>query len=107
MDREVDGSEASTGPSPVPGASPAGAGSTSVTHTSGDPTLRFSFRFDDGTWTPFETRATFVTPALAVGEHRLEARARHGANAAHVVCDDPRGAAMGILVGADGRVTMR
>ncbi|MBI3272194.1 MAG: hypothetical protein HYZ53_24590 [Planctomycetes bacterium] len=73
----------------------------------GDPTLRFSFRFDDGNWTAFASKATFVTPALAPGEHRLEARARHGGNGAHLVCDDARGAAMGILVGADGHVKVR
>jgi len=72
-----------------------------------DPTLRFSFRLDDGAWSPYTTKATYDSPTLAPGEHRLEARARHANNAAHIVCDDAYGTAIGILVGNDGKVTIR
>lgn len=74
---------------------------------SSDPTLRFSFRLDDGSWTPFTTTATYDSPALAPGEHRLEARARHANNVAQVACDDAQGTAIGILVDGQGKLTIR
>lgn len=81
---------------------------TATSNTSiSDPTLRFSFRLDDGEWSAFTTSATYDSPPLAPGEHRLEARARHANNAAHVACDDAQGTAIGILVAPDGRVSIR
>jgi pimeloyl-ACP methyl ester carboxylesterase len=67
-----------------------------------DPTLAFSFRLDHGAWTAFASRATFTTPSLGPGEHRLEARARHAGNAAGLVCTDAQGTALGISVTAGG-----
>jgi pimeloyl-ACP methyl ester carboxylesterase len=74
---------------------------------SSDPTLRFSFRLDDGTWTPYTTQAAYDSPVLAPGEHRIEARARHANNPGKVVCDDAQGTAIGVLVDAKGGVTIR
>jgi pimeloyl-ACP methyl ester carboxylesterase len=74
---------------------------------SSDATLRFSFRLDDGNWTPFTTKAVYDSPVLAAGEHRLEARARHANNAAQVACDDAQGTAIGILVDGQGKVSIR
>jgi pimeloyl-ACP methyl ester carboxylesterase len=72
-----------------------------------DPTLRFSFRLDDGDWTPYATQASYDTPPLAPGEHRVEARSRHGNNGAKVVCDDAYGDAIGILVDSKDGFTIR
>jgi len=72
-----------------------------------DPSLRFSFRFDEGPWTPWASGATFTTPQLGPGEHRLDARAQHAANGAALVADDARGASIGIFVDTVGAVTIR
>lgn len=72
-----------------------------------DPSLSFSFRLDGGAWTTASASGTFTTPALAEGEHRLEARASHAGNAAGLLAEDLRGAAIGIGVDASGKVTVR
>ncbi|MBI3725196.1 hypothetical protein HY251_14795 [bacterium] len=72
-----------------------------------EPTLGFSFRLDGGDWTPWDGKATFDTPPLAPGEHRLEARAAHAKNANGVLVNDPKGAALGLLVDEQGGVTVR
>ncbi|MBI5366645.1 MAG: hypothetical protein HZA54_06385 [Planctomycetes bacterium] len=96
-----------------PVSSGGGRGSSAVTVTArsnaaeGDPTLAYSFKLDDGEWRPFGAQASWTTPGLAPGEHRIEARARHGNNAAVQICDDAKGAVLGVLVGRDGKVTTR
>ncbi|MEZ0228652.1 MAG: esterase/lipase family protein, partial [Planctomycetota bacterium] len=107
-DGAIDAAPATTFASATWATAPGGAVvSATFTSNTTDPTLELSFRLDGGTWTPYGPGATFDTPALGPGEHRLEARARHAANGARLVAEDARGAAVGIFVDAAGRVTVR
>jgi pimeloyl-ACP methyl ester carboxylesterase len=72
-----------------------------------EPTLAFSYRLDNGPWTPYSQSSSFDTPTLGPGEHRLVARAQHAANGAGFLCQDARGVAIGLLVSATGGVTVR
>jgi pimeloyl-ACP methyl ester carboxylesterase len=71
-----------------------------------DTTAAFSFRMDGGAWGS-PGPASFDTPPLGPGEHRLEARARHSTNGPGLLCEDTRGVAIGLLVDASGAVTVR
>ncbi len=72
-----------------------------------DPTLAFSYRLDAGAWTSWTASASFDTPALLPGEHRLEARSRQSSNGAGVLVEDARGVAVGLYVDASGALTVR
>jgi pimeloyl-ACP methyl ester carboxylesterase len=96
------------------GAAPApdATGATAVFHgiaasnaPASDTSVKFSFRLDAGDWTPFGPTATFDTPPLAAGEHRLSARSER--NCDGTVCDDAVGATIGIFVDRTGQITVR
>jgi pimeloyl-ACP methyl ester carboxylesterase len=68
--------------------------------------LGYSFRLDNGPWTPWSSAATF-TASLAPGEHRLDARSRHAANGAGLLCEDAAGTGVGLFVNATGALTVQ
>ena len=63
-------------------------------------------RFDRGAWSDWSSVATFDTPPLLVGVHRVEARARHSANGAGVVVESTSATAVGIVVDAAGSMRL-
>jgi hypothetical protein len=89
------------------GSSPAATVTFGSNAAPSDPTLRFSYRFDGGAWSPLTTSPTFVTPPLGVGEHRLEARSQQSTNGAGLLCQDTRGVVVGLVVDANGALSVR
>jgi hypothetical protein len=85
--------------------------SVSVTATSNapanDPTLEYSWKLDGSDWSAYAAPASFDTPALAPGEHRLLVRSKHAHNAAGVTVEDARGVEVGLDVDATGALTLR
>lgn len=84
------------------GAAPAVRVTLSDAGAASDPSLRFRARIDDGPWT--DVAATFDTPPLAPGLHRVEALALHAANGARVETEQGLPSAVGLVVEADGSV---
>ena len=72
----------------------------------GDPALAYRVRFDHGSWSSPQTAASFDTPPLGAGLHRLEVVASSSSNAAQVAVDGSVPAAVDLLVDALGNVTV-
>ncbi|HZU99448.1 MAG TPA: hypothetical protein VFF73_22255 [Planctomycetota bacterium] len=83
-----------------------GASGVTATFASTASAAEFSFRLDNGSWSPWGPPATFTTPPLATGEHRLDARSRHAANGAGLLCEDAAGTGIGLVLDASGGLSV-
>jgi pimeloyl-ACP methyl ester carboxylesterase len=70
------------------------------------PAPLYSVRFDRGAWSAWTDTATFDTPPLLPGAHRVEVRVEHAGNGAGVLAQSAHAAAVGLLVDASGNVTV-
>ncbi|HZU99032.1 MAG TPA: hypothetical protein VFF73_20150 [Planctomycetota bacterium] len=83
-----------------------GASSAHLVFSANGPSPLYSVRFDRGDWQPWTETATFDTPPLLPGVHRVEVRCQHAGNGAGVQVECLVPAAVGIRVDATGNVTV-
>ena len=69
-----------------------------------DPALRYRARLDGGDWSAWTTQASYDSPPLAPGIHRVEVTVRHSSNAAAATVDGTVAAGNDLIVDGSGHV---